>query len=268
MTYNASISVVIPCYNCSVVIERAVNSVLNQTLQPIEIIFVDDCSSDETLNVIRALNFEDTLIIRVISLPENSGPAHARNVGLDVATGNYIAFLDSDDTWHPDKLKTQYGVMAADQSIALSGHRVCESYASANNFHMNSQAIENVSLLSMFFKNKFNTPSVMIKQTTERFPEELRYAEDYALWLNIASSGSRVVYISEVLAFVHKPFYGSSGLSASLKKMHSCEINVLKNFQNSYPRYFILIEFAILFAKIKYLRRLIITRIRGIYVNL
>ena len=92
------ISVVIPTYNRSALIERAVNSVAMQTYENLEIIVVDDGSADDTETVVNSI--KDSRI-RYIKLPVNGGAANARNVGVEHATGSLVAFQDSDDYWKP-----------------------------------------------------------------------------------------------------------------------------------------------------------------------
>lgn len=98
------ISVIIPSYNRADLIARAVMSVYNQTYKDLEIIVVDDASKDNTSEVINRLTLENLHYIR---LEQNGGACHARNVGIHAAQGEYIAFLDSDDTWEQSKLQDQ-----------------------------------------------------------------------------------------------------------------------------------------------------------------
>ena len=99
-----SISAVIPTYNRAKSIRRCVDSILAQTVEPLEILVVDDCSADETREIIQG--YTDTRI-RYIALEKNSGAQAARNRGIREAKGDWIAFLDSDDEWLPDKLEKQ-----------------------------------------------------------------------------------------------------------------------------------------------------------------
>lgn len=118
------ISVVIPCYNSADTIGRALNSVLSQTWSKFEIIVVDDCSKDNTVETVESFLNEK---VRLIKLDVNSGGSFARNVGIDHSQGDYIAFLDADDYWREDKLERQMD--------ALTGSLVCSSvviYSSIN----------------------------------------------------------------------------------------------------------------------------------------
>lgn len=98
------VTVIIPSYNREKTIKRAVDSVLNQSYKDIEVIVVDDCSTDNTLDVVKSI--KDSRL-KVFKLNENSGACVARNFGIEKAKGQYIAFQDSDDEWLPEKLEKQ-----------------------------------------------------------------------------------------------------------------------------------------------------------------
>lgn len=99
-----TVSVVIPTYNRSTLLRRAVDSVLAQTYDDLEVIVVDDASSDDTPSVMQ--QYDDDRI-SYVRLEKNGGGAHARNVGINEASGEFVAFLDDDDEWHPQKLERQ-----------------------------------------------------------------------------------------------------------------------------------------------------------------
>lgn len=101
---NDLVSVVIPAYNEEETIEEAVYSALNQTHDSIELFVVDDCSTDQTLQVVSEINDSR---LNIISLMENRGGSFARNRGIEASNGEYIALLDADDRWEPEKIKTQ-----------------------------------------------------------------------------------------------------------------------------------------------------------------
>ena len=108
------VSVVIPTYNREKMLPAAIKSVLDQSLANIEIIVVDDGSTDDTQNVLSAYTGKIKYIVT-----ENKGPAHARNVGMKAATGKYIAFLDSDDVYRPDKLELQVEIMMSHPEVGM-----------------------------------------------------------------------------------------------------------------------------------------------------
>ena len=105
-------SVIMPAYNVSGIIGRAIRSVAAQTLPPLEILVIDDCSTDDTVEVVTALRREIPSI-RLLSTRVNGGPSAARNVGLREAKADWIALLDADDAWKPDRLKRLSEVASA-----------------------------------------------------------------------------------------------------------------------------------------------------------
>lgn len=108
-----------PAYNSQATIKESIASVLNQTYQNFELIIINDNSSDATLSIIT--NFCHDKRILVINNENNMGVAQSRNRGLEMASGEIIAFLDSDDIWYPNKLEEQYNCF-------LSGHKIVCSY--------------------------------------------------------------------------------------------------------------------------------------------
>jgi len=122
----AAVSVVIPTFNRAALVERAVHSVLTQTYSDIEVLIVDDGSTDNTGAVLRSLAHEDSRI-RYLHHERNQGAQPARNTGCLAANGEYIAFLDSDNEWLPDKLRLQMEVFkrGGDQlGVVYCGFRV------------------------------------------------------------------------------------------------------------------------------------------------
>jgi len=115
MYRNSTISVIIPTYNSACFIHQAVKSVLGQTVQPNEIIVVDDGSDDETEQVLQPFKSQITYIFQ-----KNSGPAVARNRGLKVATGEFISFLDADDLWHRKKLEILLEDFQKEETLGVS----------------------------------------------------------------------------------------------------------------------------------------------------
>jgi glycosyltransferase involved in cell wall biosynthesis len=112
------VSVVIPAYNREKTIEKAIASVLNQTVKPLEVIVVDDKSTDSTVEIVQSLCKEYS-IIKLICLKKNSGAQAARNCGIKAAKGEWIAFLDSDDEWLENKLEIQTEVVTENPQYDL-----------------------------------------------------------------------------------------------------------------------------------------------------
>ena len=226
MTSNATISVVIPCFNSAATIERALRSVEHQTTKPHEVLVVDDASSDNTVSIIEQFARNSLLNIRVIKQSVNGGPSVARNTAWNVATSEFIAFLDADDQWHPQKLELQLGVMLDNRTCVMSFHD--HLFGSSEQFEnlpftpITSQA----TMRNYLVRNRSATPTVMLRTAlTERFLNTKRYAEDYLLWMTIIGSHGSALHIHATLAHCSNPGYGGSGQSGRLWKMERSELS-------------------------------------------
>lgn len=218
----APVSVVVPCYRCTDTIGAAVASIAAQTLPPAEVVLVDDCSGDGTLEVLHSLaGGYPAGWIKVVALPANGGPSRARNAGWEQATQEYIAFLDADDSWAPRKLELQMQALASDPEIALISHRVRVRDRRLEPLPLRRPIrTKIVSRRRLLLNNPFSTPSVVLRRDLPfRFNENFRYVEDYLLWAQIAHSGYRCAKVNQILAYLHKPAYGAGGLSANVEAM-------------------------------------------------
>lgn len=218
------VSVVIPCYCCVNTIERAVESVASQTSRPLELILVNDASPDDTAACLQRLKdcYPDWIV--VVNLTVNGGAGQARNEGWSIAKGGYIAFLDSDDSWHPQKLAIQYTYMQANPDVCLSGHAHAIGTVSETEVLMIPPA-EEVRWWRMLAKNPFVTPSAMVrKDVLLRFHKGRRYMEDHLLWMEIALSDCRVVRLDVPLALLHKAQVGVAGLSSHIRAMSKADL--------------------------------------------
>jgi len=259
---NASISVVIPCYCCESTIYRAVESIAQQTLLPSEVILVDDASPDDGVTRHSLLKmvkqFSSSLPIKVISMAKNEGPGSARNRGWDEAKGDYIAFLDADDTWHPYKLEIQHAWMLNNPTFSMSGHPVGLAGKNLPELRVDRIDFRQVSFSQLLIKNCFPTPSVMVLGSVPfRYSEGVRQAEDYLLWLSIVGNAYPAALLDAPLAFVHKGLYGDSGLSGDLYGAYQGVVSAYKILENqgliSKLTYLMLHAYSYL----RYLRRLI-----------
>ena len=118
------VSVIMPNYNSAKYLNSTINSVISQTYQNWELIFVDDCSTDDSLDIVRS--FCDSRI-RILQNERNSGAAVSRNRAIELANGRWIAFLDSDDLWMPEKLEKQIAYMhSSDIAFSYSDYNVID----------------------------------------------------------------------------------------------------------------------------------------------
>ena len=236
MIMTAPVSVVIPCYQCSSTIQRAVSSVACQTLRPAELILVDDGSGDETSGVLETLKDKYGDWIHIVELPLNVGAASARNAGWNVATQPYIAFLDSDDAWHLRKIEIQYGYMRDNPGVVLSGHlsrQLPKGATGTPQWAVEPKGVRAVTWAGLLLRHQFITPSAMLKRKIGfRFSDGSRYMEDHRLWLEIVSTPMLAVRLDIELAAVYKPVYGASGLSANLWSMERAELANYRHFRD------------------------------------
>jgi glycosyltransferase involved in cell wall biosynthesis len=220
---RAPVSVVIPCFRCARTIDDAVASIAGQTLPPAEVLLVEDCSGDDTLQALHrvaAAYGEDW--VKVIALPANGGPSLARNTGWEQAQQPYIAFLDADDTWAPRKLELQMAALEADPSIALIAHQmpVRERGTRAPEPRLPVD-VQIVGRRTLLVRNPFPTPSVVLRRDLPfRFDEGFRRSEDYLLWSQIVYSGYRCAKIEQVLAICNRREAGAVGLSDDFAAVH------------------------------------------------
>lgn len=197
------ISVIIPTYNRKELLERAVRSVLSQTYRNIELIVVDDASTDSTKEMIEAIQDER---VRYIRHESNLGAAAARNTGIRDAQGDYIAFQDSDDDWMPKKIEKQMGIFL--DSSPETGVVYCGFFRQRNGKKTRIPSKKITQKEGDIFQSLLlgyylvGTPSVIIKKEVfERvgmFNEDYPALEEWDLWLRI-SQDYRFQFINEEL---------------------------------------------------------------------
>lgn len=194
------ISVITPAYNAERFIEDAINSVLRQTYTHWEMIIVDDCSTDRTREIIKLYLRKDTRI-KLIELKNNSGPAVARNVAFEHARGRYLAFLDADDQWMPEKLEKQLNFMQ-DRQIAFSFTKYIKIKENNTETHSVVHIPDYVTYKQLLKHNVIGCLTVMLD--TEMIGEvkmvNMRSRQDYALWLTLCKKGFTAYGLQEVLA--------------------------------------------------------------------
>ena len=266
MSTTALVSVVVPCYRCAATIVRAVSSVAAQTQRPTELILVDDASGDETLQQLHAIRAHYGPWIRVVALAINAGAASARNAGWNLASQPYIAFLDADDAWHPQKIEIQYGYMQQNPDVALSGH-LCRQLPvdtqGTTSWPMEwTGDVQRVTWSRLLLRHQFVTPSVMLKrQIRPRFFEGARHMEDHRLWLEIVGTPLPTVRLQAELAAVYKPVYGASGLSADMWRMEKAELANYRYFHGLGKLSMVQLMLLQAYSLVKFVRRLLIVRL-------
>lgn len=195
---NPLISIITPCFNGHHYIAHTLKSVLAQTYTHWELIIIDDHSSDQTLAVVEELAKNDARV-QVVRLLQNSGPAKARNVGLDLATGNYIAFLDSDDLWMPNKLERQLAFMEH-QNARISFTAFCRMDENGVPGRVKNEVPQKVNYQQLLSNNVIACSSAMYCAKTLG---KLRFVnmghEDFLFWLNALKMVGHAQGLNEVL---------------------------------------------------------------------
>ena len=260
----AAVSVIIPCYRAAATIDRALASVAAQSHKPREVIIVDDASDDKTGRVLRELSKKyDASWLKVYFLPENFGPAAARNYGWERAGQPFVAFLDADDSWHQEKIALQFGFMTRYPEVTLSGHG-CGRESILVRRVMRLCQIRPCTLRQLLWRNCLRTPTVMIKRDAVlHFPVDFRYGEDYYLWLGLLATGARAAFLDMPLAVVHKPAFGVSGQSAFLWRMEQGELRALQAAWRRGSVSSTMITLAMIWSLLKFSRRLLICMVKG-----
>jgi Glycosyltransferases involved in cell wall biogenesis len=214
------ISVIIPTFNRASIIERAIHSVLKQTHKNIEIIIVDDCSTDGTQSILN--KFKNNNFFYFLH-EKNKGPAAARNTGIFNSSGEYIAFLDSDNEWLPKKLEIQIRSFQKAKDIGLV---YCDTIVLKNHQIVSiipSPAIKNIEgniFNSLLIENFIDTSSVLIKkecfQNIGYFDEKFDCLEDYDLFLRIC----KCYNVKHVKDFLVKYHFSENGVNGKPIEMH------------------------------------------------
>ncbi len=255
-----SVSVVIPTFNRWGKLAQALDSVLQQTLPVDEIIVVDDGSTDDTSEMLdEFVQQHPKLLLRVIQ-QENRGPATARNAGIRAASGEWIAFLDDDDVWFPDKTERQLAVLKEKPDICLVGCAT-DTLEMSGGFHL-----MDVSEWHMLYRNWFLTPGVMVRREVLMkhggFPEDMHHCEDYALWLKIVTQ-CKCAFLNGVLVGCGggKLPFGESGLSADLDKIYAGERKALSEWADFRGAGYAKRMLAYALASFRHLRRKIVVAI-------
>jgi glycosyltransferase involved in cell wall biosynthesis len=196
-----SVSVVIPVHNGDEFLAETIESVFTQTVLPAEVIVVDDGSTDNTPMILR--QFEGSPGFQSVGKPQG-GEASARNVGVELATGEYIAFLDHDDLWRPTKLERQLAEFDPAWGMSFTAHErrtaTTVELERCDAWDPDPRAVVSVLMRSCPVKP---TSTVIVRRDVLRrvapFEQVAPFGDDWLMWLRIASAGNAVGYLPEPL---------------------------------------------------------------------
>jgi len=235
-------SVIIPAYNSEHTIARAIDSVLAQSYTNYEIIVVDDASTDKTVEILES-NY--SAFIKVIQKVVNGGGSVARNSGMDVATGDYIAFLDADDAWHKDKLMLVKTILESRPDIRLFYHPYTLEDISKKSLPEDI-VVYRLPFVKLLPANLIATPCTIIKNDPAfRFDAAMRYSEDYDLWLRIGYK-YKLYFINIPLTQLFRPINTAGGVSANKWKMRKGEMRAYRRLVKLNPLFLPLLPMLLL----------------------
>jgi glycosyltransferase involved in cell wall biosynthesis len=242
---NKNITAVIPCYNSESTIERTLLSVVNQSVPVSEILVLDDCSTDDTAIVVeKNIQKFPQIILHKFNL--NQGPSFLRNRGIELAKSEYVAFLDADDLWHPDKIKI------------FSNAPDCEVWGSRFSYTNDCKIINKtirITFADQILKNSIACSTAVINKNIvkERFDEHMRYAEDHEYFTRLSRYHNITLELSE-LCIRNRELNSPGGLSENLIKMRLGEMRMYLKASGYYKPLILFLPLLLLFSLLKHFR--------------
>lgn len=220
----SKVSIVIPAYNAMMHLRDAIDSALSQTHQDIEVIVIDDSSTDETPAILAS--YGD----RIISHRQpNGGVAAARNCGAQLATGDWLAFLDADDVWTPEKLEAQLAITTTAVSYTNRFNFGARGDLPVDQSEVTPLLSGDIFVPLMLRGNFVTTSSVMIRRTLFHalggFAAQPRVCEDWDLWLRVAADHEFCVVTAPVVGYR----FTATSLSTNYRAMSDARRQVISN---------------------------------------
>ena len=223
---NEKVSIIMPAYNCERFIAEAIQSVQAQTYANWELIIVDDCSTDQTRTIIEKFALEDKRII-FLKNEINSGAAASRNKAVEAASGRYMAFLDGDDVWMPEKLERQLAFMISNNYVFT-----CTDYLKIDEQSNELDEIVpalNADYRAMLKRCPGNSTVVYDSEILGKFTVPvMRNREDYVMWLDVIKKAEMLHGLHEILG-CHR--IGMQSLSSNKFKLVKYHWVIYRNIE-------------------------------------
>ncbi len=203
MNKNSLVSIIIPAYNAEEYIRESVESALAQTYSPVEVIIVDDGSKDGTKKILEPYIGSGKI---VYIFQQNKGLAASRNAGIKIAKGEFIAFLDADDAFLPEKVAEQVHALEAHPDFGVCySDLIHMSEEEPRTFYHHTYQYPSGDVFGELLKRQFINPLTVMarREIFEKygvFDESLRRSEDWDLWLRLARAGVKFLYLDKPLA--------------------------------------------------------------------
>lgn len=211
------VSIVVPAYNAEKYISQTLDSILAQTYENYEVLAVDDCSGDTTWAILQAYAARDSRL-RLLKNEKNSGVSKTRNLAVEAARGEFIAYLDSDDIWEKNKLEQQVRLLRErpDSAIIYTGSAFIDCEGRRASYVM--PVPETMSYKELLKQNRISCSSVLVRREymLKYKMEGDNMHEDYAVWLRMLRDGAKAYGINQPLLI-----YRVSASSKSGNKFHA-----------------------------------------------
>ena len=227
------VSVIIPVYNTELYVEKCLNSVINQTYKNLEIIVINDCSTDNSLSIIKKFNDKR---LKVINLDKNYGVAYARNKGVEESSGTYICYIDSDDYWDLKKIEKQVNFIKKNNYIFIYS-----DYAYFDDNKIKKVKVPRKITYKEALKNTtIFTSTVMfnMKYLSKKdiYMPEVRRGQDTLTWWKVLKKGVTAYSINEVLAYyrINNNSLSSNKLTALKRTWNIYKIENVHLFKRIY----------------------------------
>lgn len=229
MNNSALVSVITPCFNASSTISQTIDSVLKQTYGNWEMLIIDDCSTDESADIIKKYCKEDARIKYFKTENSTGSPSIPRNIGIDNAKGQYIAFLDADDLWLPEKLEKQVKFMESNEyNLSYSFYEKMDWQGNRENRIIKTRDVTTYNKLLK--SNSIPCLTAMIRKDVigeTRFKQIPQ--EDFCFWLDILKKGVTAYNMKEDIALYRE---ANNSRSANKFDMFKGYWNVIRNHHN------------------------------------
>ena len=226
---NNLVSIITPCFNSEKFISQSIQSVIDQTHTNWEMIIVDDYSNDKTVVIIeKFLKIDDR--IQLFKLDKNSGAGVARNFAIQKSNGNFIAFLDADDLWKPEKLQKQLDFMKLhDLPFTFSFYETIDEYRNLLNETLTTPL--KISYNQLYYCNWIGNLTAIY--SVDFFGKieisSIKKRQDWLLWLQVLKQIKTAIPVPESLAFYR---VREDSISASKLKLLKYNFNVYRKFSN------------------------------------
>ena len=214
------ISIIMAAYNAEKTIEQAVTSVLNQTYPNFELLVVNDCSKDRTVELVKDIAVRDSRV-RIISNAKNCGVSYTRKHGLEEAKGSWIAILDSDDAWAPEKLEKQIDLQKkVNADLLFTGSAFMDSDGRSIDWYLHVPS--EVTYHQLLKQNILSNSSALVRKElyTEHYAIGDAMHEDFAIWLSILKEGRKAYGVDEPLLIYRIAKSSKSGNKVKAAKMN------------------------------------------------